>query len=273
MGKASRSKTATKQVNYGKERNWFPWIVTGISIVMVVVITIFVILANQSNKPSEQASIAPQGVVNDGYVVTAAGLDTSVPEQKVETTFEASAYDSEQNSLAIYIDYACSHCADFETNSFEQVERWLEDGTLDSISIHPVNFLTAYSANAANAVACVAQNDPSSLVEAHKVLMDNWDQSLNTKGILDALEEAGVNVTSELESCVRGTTYGDFVQKATERAATGPVPASTIEAISGTPTILLNGTRYPGDPASASDFSEFVLSNLQGDTVEATVTE
>lgn len=272
MGKASRTKTSAKPIIITKQRNWFPWIITGISVLVVIAITLTVIFINQSNKPGEQATIAPQGVANDGYVVTTTGLDITLPQQKVNTTLEASTYDSTTNNLSIYLDYSCTHCADFEQANFDQAEQWLQEGTIDSLTLHPVAFLTPYSANAANALACVAQNDPTNILNAHKTLMNNWDQGLSNKEILPLLEEAGVNQTDAFTNCVKASTYADFVTQSTERARSGPIPNSSIENIQGTPTILLNGQKYPGDPADNETFTNYVLTNLNTNQTPETTT-
>ena len=257
----------SKTKNHKPNKSYFPWIITITALIVVVAITIIVIFINQTATPSQttQATQTPAGVINDGFVLTKTGLATTNP-QPVETTFENSEYDSTENNITVYLDYSCPHCAAFEQNSFAQIETWLEEGTIDTLSLHPIAFLTEYSAIAANAATCTAQYDPTNFLLAHKTLMANYDQNLTVNQTYKKLVAAGIPDTTEYSNCVKGGEYNTFVQKATERALKGPIPQSSIQRIEGTPTVLINGQKYPTDPSDLQAFTTFTLNILKPET-------
>ncbi len=259
MGKASRKNKTPAIVT--KQRNWFPLIVTAIVVVVVLAIGITVVALNANHAQqnnAEQATSAPSGVVNDGFVVNKDGLVSTEENQPVETTLSESTYDSEENNISLYVDYACPHCAEFDEANFPQIQEWLQDGTIDTVTIHPLAFLTSYSQLGGNAISCVAEYDPKNILKAHEALTANFDQGLNARETLNVLEEAGVTNDDEFTSCVRGGKYNTFITEATVRAQEGPIPASTIQNITGTPTVLVNGQRYSQNPTDANAFAAFV---------------
>jgi nucleoid-associated protein YgaU len=54
-------------------------------------------------------------------------------------------------------------------------------------------------------------------------------------------------------------TFASWVGGATDRALTGPLPNSDVRAVTGTPTVLVNGVSYTGAFDDAAAFEEFVL--------------
>ena len=53
--------------------------------------------------------------------------------------------------------------------------------------------------------------------------------------------------------------FKSWVQDATNRALTQPVPNSELTSITGTPTVLVNGQQYGGSLEDPQEFQAFVL--------------
>lgn len=270
--KAERQKEralAAVRSNSGKPRDW---LAIGISIAVVALIAgvgIFIVVQNQ--KTAELTNVAasevsPQNTINDGYTVTSTGIVKAEP-YKVDTKFEASSYNSDETNIQMFIDYACPHCADFETANMSQMEQWLDSGEIGSITINPVVFLGEYSFSGANALACVAEYSPANVLEAHKALMDAQSTVPSGQKLVTLLTNTGVTKSDDFTKCVRGAEFGDFVMAATERAQTGPIPNTILgnAGITGTPSIFVNGEKYPGDP-TPTVFADFVTYIKQGGT-------
>lgn len=277
MGKASRAKNveqarAMARKGSGSNKDRFGLYVTIAVIVIGALIGGIVIWANaQESKVSqvEASKVSPVGVVNDGFVINNAGLVDSKP-YKLDTTFESSKYEAETNSINLYIDYACSHCADFEKANVDQLEAWLADGTVDTVSIHPMAFLSEYSLNAANALSCVAEHAPTKVWDAHKSLMAGQGDVGNPKKIAASLSKLTGETSEAFTTCVRGGEFEKFVLSATERAQSGPIPATDLAekvGITGTPTVFVNGTKYNNNPADGAAFASFVLSVVNGEAL------
>lgn len=266
MSKSSRVKNQQKPVKYSQPKDRFGlWVGLSITIIGIIITTIVIITTVTMNNQTQvdASTTSPQGVVNDGFVINNAGLVISDPEP-VEQEFTESEYTDTTNNLNMFIDYSCSYCANFDKANFEQIQTWLEDGTLDTVTIHPLAFLTQYSETASNAFSCTAEYAPERMLDAHEILTANYTNALSSQQIITAFEDEGFAFTDDYVKCVRGGKYVNFVLESTTRAQSGPIPASTnVERISGTPTILINGQRYNGNPTDATEFATFVNSNLQ----------
>lgn len=266
MGKASKSKQNKKPVAYKQPKDRFAlWVSLATAVVAAIIIVIVVITTTNVNKQSnvDASTTTPNGVVNDGFVINKDGLVPAEP-TSIDTALAQSTYDSTQNNISLYIDYACPHCAEFEEANIGQLENWLKDGTVDTVTIHPISFLTQYSVDGANALSCVANYEPTRILEAHKLLISHHADPLSPAKISNMLKDNGYNMTDEFNTCIRGGEYENFILKATERAQTGPIPQSTgVATISGTPTVLVNGQRYPQAPTDAEAFKAFALQTFQ----------
>lgn len=251
-----------------KERNWFA-IWTSISAVVVIIaIALVVTIANINEQKVSQvnaATMTPVGVVNDGFVTGKDGAIASTAEPyAIDTPLQASSYDREAgNNISIYFDGACPHCKEFDEANGPQIEEWVNNGVVDTVTLHPLAFLSNYSLDTGNAMSCVAEYSPEHTFDAQTWLISNPGAS--SKAILEGMRELGAVDSEDFTKCIRGGKYNKFVEEATMRAQTGPVPASAVQSISGTPTILVNGERYSGDP-TPEVFASFVEHVTSGGT-------
>jgi len=84
---------------------------------------------------------------------------------------------------------------------------------------------------------------------------------LTNDEIIDLVKGAGVD-SDDVNACINNESYKGWVQLATERATKGPLPNTDVENVTGTPTILVNGVKYPGALDDPSAFQAFLASVL-----------
>jgi protein-disulfide isomerase len=171
--------------------------------------------------------------------------------------------------IRIYSDYLCPFCSQFETANSEQISQWVTSGAA-TVEIHPVSILThkssgsKYSLRAANAAACVANFAPDDFYAFNATLFEEQPEE-GTVGHDDAaikglVKKAGVSsAVSKINECIDDTTFKSWVIASTDRAVSGPLPNTEVEAITGTPTVLVNGKQYVGALDDPKEFAAFVL--------------
>ena len=69
---------------------------------------------------------------------------------------------------------------------------------------------------------------------------------------------AGVSDIGAVRDCIEGETYTAWAKAATDRAIKG-LPGTKGQALTATPTVLVNGTEYVGNMDDAKEFAQFVL--------------
>jgi protein-disulfide isomerase len=173
-------------------------------------------------------------------------------------------------SIRIYLDYFCPVCNAFETANKAQISGWLKTGAA-TIEIHPISFLdrsslgTRYSSRAANAGACVANYAPDdywAFTEEMYVKQPTENTvGLSNAQIISVAKTAKVHNMDEISACVNTEKFKAWVSASTTRAENGPLPDSTVKAVTGTPTVIVDGVEYPitnDNVSSASAFAAFV---------------
>jgi protein-disulfide isomerase len=168
--------------------------------------------------------------------------------------------------ISVYVDYLCPYCGEFEQINGGPIEEWVESGEA-TLTVHPIAILTSrsngtrYSERAAAAAACVGAVEPGSFYAFHSALFAQQPRE-GTDGLSDpeltdlAATEAGAT-DPDTAACIAEGRYRGWVQDATERATSAPLPG-TDSALRGTPTVLVNGATYPGSTTDAAAFARFV---------------
>ena len=266
---AAREKAKVLREHQKKKDKRSKFILQGslILVSLAIVASVTLVIAN-SIRPDGPG---PLNMLSDGIkigqgntAVTTAALqpgDTPVANQRDET--------SDVIDIQIYVDYMCPICGQFEAENSQQMATWLAEGAA-TIEIHPISILnrasqgTQYSTRAANAAACVANYDPDSFYDYNSALF--VDQAVeNTEGLTNAelfarAQQVGVNSASNIESCINENRFKSWVLGATERALNGPIPGSELAAVSGTPTVIVNGQQFKYSlPFSAQEFADFIF--------------
>lgn len=242
----------------------------GIIVAVIAVAALVGTLIYQNVKP---AGPGPANMASDGIVLT--GSDgTITPVETKALAAGATPKPTEQDdsgtvaNIVVYIDYLCPFCGQFETTNGDAIRTMVEQGAA-TLETHPLAILTnrsagtQYSLRAANAAACVADSSPEAFLDFNALLFENQPEE-GTAGLTnDELKafakEAGVASPATINSCIDDKQFHAWVQQATERALTQPVPNSELESIKGTPTVLVNGQQYVGSLTDPAEFQSFVL--------------
>lgn len=242
----------------------------GIIVAVLAVAALVVALIMQNTKPEGPG---PENMASDGIVLT--GVDGAItvvetPALAAGATPKATVHDEsgEVANIVTYIDYLCPFCGQFETTNSESIRTMVESGAA-TLEVHPVAILTnksagtQYSLRAANAAACVAENSPEAFLDFNQLLFENQPEEGSTGLTNDELKEfvdqSGATSTSKIDTCIDDSQFKAWVQAATNRALTEPVPNSDLESITGTPTVLVNGKQYVGSLTDPAEFQSFVL--------------
>ncbi|WP_244284153.1 DsbA family protein [Agromyces badenianii] len=239
-----------------------------VAVLAVAALILSVILNNAKPDGPGPANMASDGILLTGVdgVITA----TETPALAAGEAPTPSTPDDSGTvaNIVTYIDYLCPFCGQFETTNSESIRTMVESGAA-TLEVHPIALLTnksagtQYSLRAANAAACVADASPESFFDFNELLFENQPEEtsagLDNTQIKALAKEAGVSSLSTIEKCIDDTQFKKWVQDATTRALTEPVPNSDLESIKGTPTVLVNGKQYEGSLKDPAEFQSFVL--------------
>jgi protein-disulfide isomerase len=228
----------------------------------------------------------PVNMASDGILFT--GTDDgeveavqtgAVPADGTPVTTDPDAYDVPAR-IVTYLDYGCPYCNQFETTNGAQIEELVAAGYA-TLEVHPISILdrvfagSEYPTRAANAMACVAAEEPNAFLDANAALFANQPaegtEGLTDDGIREILDGAGA-LNDEVSACIGDRRYEGWVVAATERATSDPDLANPDTGNFGTPTVLVNGVRYTGPLDDASAFATFVAQNADFDEDSATPT-
>ncbi|HWH96779.1 MAG TPA: thioredoxin domain-containing protein [Pseudolysinimonas sp.] len=232
------------------------------------------------------AGPGPVNMASDGILFT--GTDDgaveavqtgAVPAEGTPIPTDPDAYDVPAR-IVTYIDYGCPYCNQFETTNAAQIEDLVAAGYA-TLEVHPIAILdraflgSEYPTRAANAMACVAADEPNAFLDASAALFvgqpAEQTEGLTDDGIRDILDSAGA-LNDEVSACIGDKRYAAWVAAATERATTDPDLANPDTGKFGTPTILVNGVRYTGPLDDPAAFATFVAENADFSSSDPTPT-
>lgn len=256
-----------------RERRNRALIVTGVTVAVALIAVLIIGIVVQNTKP---AGPGPANMASDGIVLTAGedggivAVETSALAAGEAPTPTVPDESGEVANIVMYIDYLCPFCGQFEATNSESMRTMVESGAA-TLEVHPIAILTnksagtQYSLRAANAAACVADSSPDSFFDYNAILFENQPEEGSTGLTNDELkalaDEVGVSDGSAIDTCIDDVQFRSWVQDATNRALTEPVPNTDPElpSITGTPTVLVNGQQYGGSLEDPQEFQAFVL--------------
>ncbi len=236
----------------------------GIVVAAVAIVAIVAVVIVNSIRP---AGPGPENMASNGIVI---GKDfvaerTDATPAEGEPTPTAPREDIIQ--IEIYQDYMCPVCGDFDDANRATLEQLLSSGAA-TVEVHPISILdraslgTKYSTRSAAAAAGVAEYAPDSFWAFNSAMYDNQpsEQSagLTNDEIVGIAEGAGIDTSTGLADCIREGRFMSWVEDATVRAGTQPLPGTDGVVADRTPTVIVNGEKYPGAPADAAGFQAFV---------------
>lgn len=249
-------------------------VLIGAGIVAVLaVVGVGVTLAWTSANDTPQ--LAPTNMEQDGVVidsVTTSALTAGEPASDAAAAAEASTSTEEPKStpveIRVYIDYLSAQSREFQQANAAQLGEWVKQGAV-SLSYHPVALLTAksngtkYSLRAANAGVCVATHSPETFFAFNHSLLtrqpDFDTDGFDSKTLADMAIASGAEDPKQMRTCIEDGSYISWVQAATARALSEPLPGADGQKLTGTPTVLVDGKPYVGSMTDAKEFAQFVL--------------
>lgn len=163
--------------------------------------------------------------------------------------------------IVIYVDLLCPYCKQFEDTNAAALEAYAKDKKA-VVEYRMVTFLdrlssTNYPSRGANALACVANAEPSAYVPFMKSLWTAADEGLVDEqtapnGLTNAqLGERAVaaGAPDSVKSCIENGTYRPWV-----KVATGLAYQANVK---GTPAVLINDASYEGSLTDTSEFTKW----------------
>lgn len=174
------------------------------------------------------------------------------------------------NDIMVYLDYRCPHCMEFEMKNGEYLAGLIAAGNT-TVEVIPLSFMdrmseeSYYSSRATGAVACFTDLQPASAWKAHATLLTPQVQpgvgpGLSNDELITALQQGVEGMSKSVGECIKHERFVPFAQGLNGWVFQNPVPNTIAESvrIEGTPTILVNGLVYPGDPSDPDAFRAFV---------------
>jgi protein-disulfide isomerase len=215
------------------------WVGVGVLVALLVAVVAVLLrdpaATDRAPRTADGEVVAPSGVGPEGSIAIGDGPVT----------------------VTVYFDYLCPACGAFEEANGETLQQLLlaEDVTVD---LRPISFLdrlsegTEYSTRSANALATVVDADPDHVWSFHRALYAHQPPE-GAEGLTDD-QLAGiardVGVPSEVAALFAEGRHEGWVAQQTARAF-----ASGVE---GTPTILVDGKPFAGDPYEAGSLRSVV---------------
>lgn len=277
---AARAKAAAILIANDKrrKRRMITGIVTGAASVLAVGALITTIVVTGTANKMEASVTAPNNMATNGVILTSKteaikntgfDLETGTPAESEAVIAEAGA-DNKPN-VTIYLDYACPHCKEFEEANSAYLDTLLQAGKV-TVEYKPVIVIgTSLSFNGGNAAACVANYAPEKFLALNNSLFTLTDNGGNNKSIKPLINNLGLDeeTNSQITSCMGSNVFGKWLEKATDTALAAKNEAGG-PLVSGTPTILVDGVKYPYTP---QNFPEFMEKVIAGSTPQAVVQE
>ncbi|PRY70132.1 protein-disulfide isomerase [Glaciihabitans tibetensis] len=247
----------------------------------LAIVAVVALVVTTSAKPTT----GPLNMLSDGIVITGDGsAATAVSTAALQPDSVPVATDVSESTdvanIVVYLDYLCPYCGNFENTNGEQIASWVTSGAA-TLEVHPISILDSqslgseYSTRSANAAACVANYDPDNFLAVNTALFADQPEEATTGLTDDELVEliaAAGSDGDDVASCITDGTFSEWVAGATERALEGPLPNTEVAAVTGTPTVLVNGSQYTGALDDPEAFSTFVTDVMTA-AAEETPTE
>lgn len=265
-----------------KRRN--RWLIQGGVLVAAIAVALVVVLVVQQVAKDNAPVAGPANMASDGILLQGDGSGNIVAVPTPATEPGADPVPTDQSTMkdtaniTIYLDYFCPVCQAFEQANAQQIGTWVSAGVA-TLEYHPISFLdrsslgTRYASRSANAAACVANYDPDNFFQVTTAFYANQPaeqtSGLTNDEIIALVEKAGVT-NANVAQCIKDESFKSWVTEATARATTGPIPNSSLQTISGTPTVLVDGVQYPGSVTDATAFASFVNDVRSGTYVAPT---
>lgn len=257
------------------------------AVAVIAVAAVGVSFALNSREARSQA--LPDAATDDGFVITNA---SQVADPLADQTVDGSAATTSAQAtppgdapaptaeatpeptgtaapvdIRVYVDYMSAEAREFQSANASQLSKWVGDKAA-TLTYYPVAMLTSksngtkYSLRAAGAAACVATHSSDRFFAFNHELLTNQpavdSDGYSDQQLADMAQGAGVSDIGTVRDCIEDETYTAWAKAATDRAIKG-LTGTKGQALTATPTVLVNGTEYVGNMDDAKEFAQFVL--------------
>ncbi|BDZ42643.1 hypothetical protein GCM10025865_19420 [Paraoerskovia sediminicola] len=219
--------------------------ISALVVALAVVVAIVVFIMNEGDKPALDRVDAPATATADaGIPLGESGAAGTTNEGAVE--------------VAVYLDYMCPVCGQFEELNGETLDSLRESGDITEV-LHPVSILdrmssgARFSTRAAAAAAFVADRAPEAMADFNDAMFVNQPEE-NTPGytddqIADIAVAAGVpdDVAEGIRNGDADSAFSGWVEAGTELASDDDALKNPQSGGFGTPTITIDGERWDGN--------------------------
>lgn len=206
-----------------RNTNWFAvWISTAVVVVLVVLGGLIVFLNSQATAPD------------------------AVPESDIVDSETGGIFIGDgPDEVAIWFDFYCPHCQDFEDVYGPSISSLVENGDI-SLQLHPVALSglnaasgTEFSERSGSALHCVASTAPDATMSFFQQL---FAEKPAGKGLSDdQLSSLAADVgAGDAAECIGDGTHREFVVDQVKK-----LPANPESGGAGTPTLIVNGEYVP----------------------------
>lgn len=239
MSSSNREKVRAQmhKTNHSQGKSpWF-WVVIVVLVISVLGGGVYGAIQMQKNSKPDLTTINQPSIVKDKGIIV--GADRKIVEEP-----NAKAH------VIIYQDYICPGCKLFEETHAGEIDKLIDEGvaTIEYRSLGMLDSASAgtnYSSRAANVAMCSAVESPDSFYDLNKLFYANQPAEggpgLKNAELTKLAGSVGVN-TDNIADCVSKGTYRGFIKQLTESSVNGDKDVPN--GISGTPTVLVNGTVY-----------------------------
>ena len=202
------------------------WIAGITAIALVIGVTVWVVGNARSTAPATGVLVTPAAATEAGAIRF--GTDDATV------------------TVAVYADFMCPFCGQFERANGEALQDAVTAGTI-RLDVHPMSFLDSksggarYSTRAANAFVTIAESDPAAALRFNQLLFADQPAE-GTTGPSD--DELAALATRAGASAAVVASFGEqrfvpWIERITQHAFDS--------GISGTPTVKIDDRIFTGD--------------------------
>ena len=253
-----------KQLQRQKTLKWLIPTIASVAILAIVAGVVWAVIALQ---PAPKKEAGPLNMISDGILFESDGNDGV---QYVETKAIPKGGDPVATTpregilnIVTYVDFTCPICQQFEAAYAENLQQLVASGSA-TLEVHPIAILDRnftgreVSTRANNVGACVANYAPDQFLDVMSAMYanqaDEGGPGLSNSALVDIVTGAGVD-DADVTSCINGESFTPWVGSATDR--------SLASGVSGTPTVVINGTKWDSANQSFDDFINAEIAKLQ----------
>ncbi|MCS0499154.1 DsbA family protein [Protaetiibacter mangrovi] len=241
------------------------WLIPTIASVAIIAIVAGVVWAVIALQPPPKKEAGPENMISDGILFESDGDDgvQYVPTKAIAKGADPVATTPRDGLLNIvtYVDFTCPICQQFEQAYSDSIQQLVASGSA-TLEVHPVAILDhaftgrEVATRANNVGACVANYAPEQFLDVMSAMYanqaDEGGVGLSNADLVDIVTGAGVD-DQDVVDCINGESFTPWVTSATARSG-----------ISGTPTVVINGTKWDNSNQSFDDFVNAEIAKLQG---------